>query len=299
MTDFKKYISSHAVSEITVGKSGARVYELDDSSVAKYVDRQALSDPGLWDAYEREARFYTEFGKSGYGFIPEVSHCHVSDDEIQLVMKKYSSLSRRDINGELLDKVMQTLSCIHALPVPGFLAAEEDQSTDILPEDISRCLSGWRSVLSEHEGKFSGEDLALVSENIEVVNRRLRVPERCCCHGDYHFDNILVDENGNIVVCDWQSVNMGHASEDISFLLSRLAADGINVKPESVVSAYCRCAKAAVDSDVILMQMKLANLNTSFLFWHEYLSDNPEERVRGIFDGMVNDMKYLLAYRVE
>ena len=38
-------------------------------------------------------------------------------------------------------------------------------------------------------------------------------------HGDFHWDNLLEDA-GNILICDWQGVGIGGASGDISFFLA-------------------------------------------------------------------------------
>ena len=45
----------------------------------------------------------------------------------------------------------------------------------------------------------------------------------------------LTDHNGNIIVIDWQNVSIGHASSDISFFLSRLSADGIEISKEKAI----------------------------------------------------------------
>lgn len=70
------------------------------------------------------------------------------------------------------------------------------------------------------------------------------------------------------------------------------SADGRPVDVQAALRAYCRFAPEA-DLQEIAAQMRLANLNTSFRFWHRYLHNCPERRVRGVFAQMAEDMEQL------
>ena len=110
------------------------------------------------------------------------------------------------------------------------------------------------------------------------------------------FENILQDTQGNIKVLDWQNCGTGHVSGDISFLLSRLSADGYKIDEKRVIDQYCKSAKRggnSIQPQEIEIQMSLANLNTSFQFWHHYLHGSTTERVAGIYDKMLADTKKL------
>ena len=108
--------------------------------------------------------------------------------------------------------------------------------------------------------------------------------------GDFHWDNLLQSENGDIVICDWQGAGAGGASGDISFFLSRLGADGIDIEPQRAAEMYCRERLALtgekVSSTALSGHMKAANVITSFQFWHEYLHGSSCERVRGVYEKM-------------
>lgn len=293
MRGFLELINAPSARRITVGKSGAEVYDLGDGRVAKHV-RRAVLDEQRWQSYLRESLFYSELSGEKYDFLPEIYHNLRTDDEIQLVMKKYRPLERERLDNELLDRVMRVLARIHSLPVPTFLRGESPEPQLLGDEDIKRCCDGWREVLDEHGG-FPLERLAALAEGINDVNARHFDPTRRLCHGDFHFDNLLADENGKIVVCDWQGASQGHVSGDVSFLLSRLSADGYAVDAEQVVAAYCRYAESVSPADVA-RQMRLANLNTSFLFWHLYLHGADADTVHGIFDKMIEDFEALRAF---
>lgn len=58
---------------------------------------------------------------------------------------------------------------------------------------------------------------------------------------------------------------------------------------------YCRFSTADITHDEISMQMSLANLNTSFIHWHSYLRGCSIERVRGIWNKMIEHAEYLYS----
>lgn len=47
--------------------------------------------------------------------------------------------------------------------------------------------------------------------------------------------------------------------------------------------------------EMISMQMSLANLNTSFIHWHNYLYGCSEKRVRDVWDKIIEDAEYLYS----
>ena len=55
---------------------------------------------------------------------------------------------------------------------------------------------------------------------------------------DHEHRQIGGGQSGEIVICDWQGVNAGGASGDISFFISRLGADGTEIAPEKLVEIY-------------------------------------------------------------
>lgn len=294
MTDFEAYIQTHLLRKLTAGKSGAEVFLLDDQRVAKRVRRSALKEDHLWHSYLKEARFYTCFSSKEYSFLPEVFYCWYSDEEIRLVMKEYRLPDRYCFDDCMLERIMTVLAQIHNLPVPDFLIREnEEQPFQIDDAQRERCMQGWQAVINEHGSTFSKADLQRVAETINAVNQKCHTSKRCCCHGDFHFDNLLEDDDGKLIVCDWQGVGVGQPSGDISFFLSRLHADGVNVSRDKAIRVYCESSNGGVTEQEIDLQMRLANLNTSFLFWYSYLHGSAEERVAGIFKRMVADADHL------
>lgn len=291
--NFEKYIDEHMTAKITTGKSGANVYELDHTRIAKHIRRELLQSDTNWDAYCRELLFYSNYTSEVFAFLPRVYHCYQTDNEIQLIMEKYRPINRCNLDNGVLEKVFNVLTQIHKMPLPNFLPKTDEGELSLEADEINAYLKGWRDILREHGNAFSADDLYKIGENINTVNQRAYTPMKMCCHGDFHFDNLLTDDRGNIIVCDWQNVNASHLSGDISFLLSRLSADGYNISKEKAIRMYCQFSTANITYDEISIQMSLANLNTSFVHWHNYLRGCSTERVRSIWERMIEDAEYL------
>jgi thiamine kinase-like enzyme len=160
-------------------------------------------------------------------------------------------------------------------------------------------MQGWKAVLAEHPGVFDEMVLEQIEQSVNDWNKKFFVKEYCFVHGDFHFENLLQDEDGNIKIIDWQNCGTGHGSGDISFLLSRLSADGFSIDAEKIIEMYCQGAKKQgrrILAQEIFVQMSLANLNTSFRFWHMYLHGSEEKRVRDIYEKMIKDAIFLQTH---
>lgn len=291
---FEEYLKAHAVSEIGLGQSGARVYRLSENRIAKHVQRSLLPSDETWERYRRESLFYGSYSGSAHNFLPQIDCNELHGDELLLIMQAYQPLPQARLSQpDMLELALETLAQIHALPVPAFLSAGTPTPFQLEPGVLERCRQGWLSVLREHPGHFSEAGLQTVAENINPVNARLFAPRLALAHGDFHCENLLTDDRGRIIVCDWQNCGVGDVTGDISFLLSRLSADGYPLDTAQALEIYCRHASIP-DPAPLDSQMRLANVNTTFLFWHEYLHGSPEDRVRQLFDHMVEDLQVLL-----
>ncbi len=282
--------------EITLGQSGAHVYELDDERVLKVVLREELPDDNMWSAYEKEALFYEN---SRADFLPKIYVNIHTDKEIFLILEKGYPLKREFLNSAELQKIMDVLVQIHDMSVPAFLRVEERHPVYLSQEELKESVQGWKSVLSEHPGSFDESLLVQIQKCINEWNITYFVKESNLVHGDFHFENILQNEENNIKVIDWQNCGMGQGSGDISFLLSRLSADGFQIEEEKIIELYCQSAEKIgknIAPIEIATQMRLANLNTSFRFWHMYLHGSDTKRVQDIYEKMVQDAMTLMHY---
>lgn len=280
--------------EIKVGKSGADVFEIDGKYILKHVVRKIIKEEGLFDAYLREAYFYQSDSGNTMTYRPEILELTISDDELIILMKKYNTIERNTINDELIQKIMKALAKVHTDEIPIFLQKERKKAEPLTEERIAECLCGWESVLREHPGVFAESHLTRVAEKINDAILWHDSEERVLCHGDFHWDNLLMDEKGSIIICDWQGVNEGGASGDLSFFISRLGADCIRIDGLKLLKYYTEAVYELTGKTVsqrdIIGHMNAANTITSFLFWHQYLHGSSEERVRKIYEQMTEGM---------
>lgn len=292
MNDIWNTPEAFAAEMITTGQSGAEVYRLTDGSIAKRVRRAQLQDEEKWAAYIHEARFYAGMMAGRYPFLPEILHCEWTEAEIRIRMRGYTPLDRQQLTGAQLENIMETLSQVHALPLTDAVPQHPAQPQQLTDAEIAGCLEGWRTVLNEQNAAKGTVELEQIASEINALNRRHFSRRRCCCHGDFHFDNLLTDGR-QIIVCDWQSVHAGHPAEDIAFFCSRLSADGCSADTAAAVQHYCRIS--GIDPQEVDAQMRLADLNTAFVFWHHFLHGAPAETFRTIWEKMVENAAALRA----
>ncbi|SKA67067.1 Thiamine kinase [Eubacterium uniforme] len=286
--DVKEYLVKHKVEEITNGQSGAGVYMIDGEYILKHVKKEKL-DSKVFDTYKREALFYQE--KKGKNlFVPVIKELELSDDEIILIMKKYSELNRADIDDELISKIANLLAGVHGSDIPGFLNDNSDKQKLVSDNGIEDCVNGWKSVLNEHEGVFSEGILNDVAANINDIISLKNKEKSVLVHGDFHWENILKDDSGNLILCDWQGVKVGGPSEDLSFFLSRLGADGVNIDEDGFLNAYGDAYQKIFDEKVDVTEIKkymwASRVITTFLYWHFFLHGSDVERVREVYENM-------------
>lgn len=290
----KTIVERVTVKEITLGQSGAHVYELDDHRVLKVAFRNEVQDERIWDSYVKEALFYESCKAE---FLPKVFVNIHTEKEIFLILEKCYPLERKRLDKELLQKIMDVLVKIHGMEIPLFIKAQERKTVTFTEEEIQESLQGWKSVLNEHPGVWEEDILEEIAASINNVNQKFFDKQCSFNHGDFHFENILQDAEGKIKVLDWQNCGSGHVSGDISFFLSRLSADGYKMDEKKVIELYCQSTERSgnrVQPQEIEIQMCLANLNTSFCFWHAYLHGSTAERVGGIYEKMLTDAKTLI-----
>lgn len=276
--------------KVNTGQSGADVFELNESQILKHVIREKIKN-GMFDTYVREALFYQSMCPKAY--LPEVSTNEISDDEIILVMKKYRSINRNDFGERLLMEIANVLARIHSEQIPEFLLDSGIKQNVLSEDDIAYCKNGWYSVIDEHPGMFDYSYIDAISSNINDIIRWHNSEIRHLSHGDFHWDNILADDNGSLIVCDWQGVGVRGASEDLSFFISRLSADGIEVDSHRFLACYAgeynRLTGENIEAAGLEKHIKAANVITTFRYWHMYLHGNDTERVRDIYDRMISD----------
>lgn len=288
----KAYLLKNEKKYFAGGKSGARVYEIGGEYVLKQIYRAELGNDELYEAYRKEAWWYAE-GGAGLGCLPEVLDLRSTEEEISILMKRYQMLSRREINTELLEKIMEALASVHTSEIPPLLRQKRHAAQPLSEEQIHVSVEGWRTVLDEHPSVFDGAPLERIAGRINRIISWHDSEETVLSHGDFHWDNLLMDNEGRIIICDWQGVEAGAESGDLSFFFGRLRGDGIQMKEQEVAEAYGREMRRLSGRRVTWEEMeghiRASNVITSFTCWHEYLHGSDEGRVREIYGKMVTD----------
>lgn len=285
------------VKEIKKGQSGAYVYDINGLQIFKHVKREQIEN-GRFDTYTKEALLYRSLCPKP--FLPDIQDIDISADEITLVMKKYRELDRDNISSELIQKIATVLADIHSMEIPEFLLSCKKNTDMLSNEEINKCVDGWKSVLGEYPGAFDDFPLKEISEKINGIISWHNSEEKVLSHGDFHWDNLLTDETGEIKVCDWQGVNVDGKSADISFFFSRLEADGFSINRGLFLKHYSEEKKrktgTVVEANEIERHIKASNVITTFRFWHYYLHGNPVERVQDIYGKMIEDLTELTIF---
>lgn len=288
----KAYLKKNEKKLLAGGKSGARVYDVGGRCVLKQINRSELENDELYEAYRKEAWWYAD-GGAGLACLPEVFDLRSTDEEISILMKRYQTLSRREINAELLEKIMRALASVHVLEIPPLLKQKQHTAWPLSEEQIRISVEGWRTVLDEHPGVFEKAPLKHIAEEINRIILWHDSEETVLSHGDFHWDNLLMDNEGRIIICDWQGVEAGARSGDLSFFFGRLRGDGIQLKEQKIVEAYGReirrLSGKRVTWEEIDGHIRASNVITSFTCWHEYLHGSDEGRVKEIYGKMVTD----------
>lgn len=286
----KAYLKKNEKMPLAGGKSGARVYDIEGEYVLKQIFRAELENDELYEAYQKEAWWYAAAG-AGPGCLPQVCDLRSTEDEISILMKRYRAIPRQEINAHLLRKIMRSLALVHAAEIPPLLKKKQHMAQPLTQGQIRDSVEGWQTVLDEHPGAFDRAPLERIAEQINRIILWNGSEEDVLIHGDFHWDNLLMDDQGRIIICDWQGVGAGAASGDLSFFFGRLRGDGIRINEQETVEAYGQEIRELTGKRVIWEEIdghiQAANAITSFTCWHQYLHGSSEGRVREIYGKMV------------
>lgn len=286
------------VQKITVGQGGAYVYKLADQKILKHICRASLPAENIWEAYVREACFYESTLQKDISWLPEVFAIERNEDEILLLMKEYHMMAHEEVTGEMLRKILAALASVHASSIPEFLKRKNRKPVCLSEKEMAASLQEWQAVLEEHEQKDGAAILGVIARRLNELNQAFFQNEARLIHGDFHCNNLLLDDKGMIKICDWQNCTVGDGMEDLSFLISRLLADGFSLEERKLVELYCEEAQRqgiVCQAKEVEKKLALADLNTSFILWPTYLHSAPAERVQSIYHKMKQDMDILLA----
>lgn len=83
----------------------------------------------------------------------------------------------------------------------------------------------------------------------------------CLTHGDFPAENLLVDEQGRLVVSGWQGVGFGSGTNDLAMWWQRAEADGADPPRADLLTIYADarglCADQTLRTAVVASELLL------------------------------------------
>ena len=116
-------------------------------------------------------------------------------------------------------------------------------------------------------------------------------------HGDFHPVNCVLDENGEIILIDWQNCQLGRRDE-IAYFIGIGKDWGIDIYEDEMKKHYCErlthyTGKTFTMSD-LNKEYHMSTVFHNYFYAANYLQDSEASRVQFVFDTTVASYKWLL-----
>lgn len=107
-------------------------------------------------------------------------------------------------------------------------------------------------------------------------------------HGDCHPGNVLHDENGRLLLVDWQSSGVGPSAGDLAFAFTRAVPTGAEIPRDRAIAAYCE--EAGVDGAQTQRRItarQILTLVTQYPEFAGFLGEPEVRRLRAELDALL------------
>ena len=295
---------------VNQGSGGAYVFSTDEKYIAKYAYLPEIN-PDVRSQLRKEHDFYKLCSGKNFDFIPDIILQFADDDEILIVMKKYSQIKPEEWTETLQKRAMELCARINAVNPDDFCAlfqeepkqesTETEQNHEVQDDSLSASLADWERL----QNKFSKYINALILKEmyknyaeIELYEDTLVLPETFC-HGDFHPENLLKDGD-RLILCDWQNAEIGSGINAVAFFSSRGADMGLDIDRDKLVKWYhetlFRHTGIKVDIHDFYKKIAVFEFGISFRFWAQYLQNSSVDRVLNIYNAMLRSYNLLLPH---
>lgn len=282
---------------ITLGAGGAKIFlvhaaECGNDFVLKVANTECGCDQTHFDLCKKEYDFYKLNESLKLPYVPEIVYSENHKDfGIILVMKRYTPIAHEQWNIDLQKQAIDLCARFNSLPVDEFAKAGIVwKPVEISSETAEASCKLWSEVLSEHEGRFDCELLEIISKKLDSVCAVLNSEPHHVCHGDFHQENLLLDDTGKLYLCDYQAVTIGKGVSDLAFFISRGLGFGIPLNDDQLLSYYCECLSkysgTAVKITTLKQERAASTLLNTFLFWAYFLKGTSYESVAVHYEEM-------------
>jgi len=290
------FVNPEIIEEICIGASGAELAVVVDKR-KEYVLKVAAPNGRHIEGYTKEYSFYQLNRSLRFSFTPEVVYMedHL-EHGIILVMQCYKPISISEWSKELQFRAVDLCAMLNSVHPDKISSIAHFVPTKIDSDFAANSYKLWKTVLSQHESIFDERILGEIYKNIDIVCPILNEEPYYTCHGDFHPENILLDE-GKLIICDWQNIGIGKSIGDISFFISRGTNLGVNIDSDELLDYYCEklseYKSVKIKKSNLLKERYASNVLNTLLFWAYHLNNCSREKVALHFNEMVKGYYFL------
>lgn len=297
---------------IKTGQSCAYVYSVEDKYVIKYYSCLPELDFITRMMCQKEYDFYKICSRKNIDFIPEVIFQIASDDEILILMKKYSPIKNEEWTENLQKRAVELYAKINALDMADFnemflkygklkeelnkIVGYKSDGTPIFKDEypLSRSYQNWESL----QEKFSEHiDGSLLKEMYVNFDKRISPIPETLCHGDWNPNSCLKDGD-KLVICDWAEVGIGKGIDSVTWFIKSGKRWGINMNRDKLIEEYCKAllkyANIEITIDDLHKHFAASDFGIGFTFGAEYLQSADIDSVLISYNKMVHDYKLII-----
>jgi hypothetical protein len=192
------------ISILKTGASGAELHGVTDkngSFVVKQSNMKLDHNHNILQGYKKEYNFYMLM-KDFELDIPTVVYSEISDEYgYILVFPYYRSISYSEWNNNLQLKAVDLISKLHSMDAEKISKQLNlhYRKVEINANQLKTSLDQWVNILEAFPNDFDIEQIELIYNSFGNICDVLNSGINCVCHGDFHADNMLLDNN-NIIL---------------------------------------------------------------------------------------------------
>ena len=305
---------SEKLRPITTGQSCAYVYSVDDKYIIKYYSHLQEHDFITRMMCQKEYDFYKICSRKNIDFIPKVVFQIANDDEILILMKKYSPIKNEEWTENLQKRAVELYAKINALDTADFnelflkyekLKAElnkivgyKPDGTPIFKDEYPLSLSyqNWKNI----QEKFPKHiEVSLLNEMYGNFDKRVSPIPETLCHGDWNPNSCLKDGD-KLLICDWAEVGIGKGIDSVTWFIKSGERMGIDINRDKLIEEYCKAlfkyANIKIDLNDLHKHFAASDFGVTFTFGAEYLQNADIDSVLNAYNTMANNYKLMMKY---
>ncbi len=219
---------------------------------------------GMLQFYVREVRFYRELAASVDVTTPRcyLAEMYPDDQGFVVVLEEIAGCRGVDqIEGLSFADARKSVEMLADFHAPFWGKVKPDLARELLPFDDellqqlipAKNIDDWQKVRPMLADGFPPELIAIWDSFVEtgprIMDDLMGTPT--VIHGDCRADNLLFEQDGSVVVLDFQLMTACNGMVDVSYLLCQsLRADAQERTPELIEAYLDRLASLGVDIDL-------------------------------------------------